>query len=143
LLDRAKHGVLALASPDGTPYAVPMSYGRDGEAIYFHSAAEGRKLDIARANPKAVLCVVEAGEVIKGPAPCETTLPYVSVLVFGLINEVLDPAAKMKGLRTICRAHGIEAPSDGEPGWAGFCRQAERTAVLRLVIEEISCKGRA
>ena len=30
---------------DGEPYIVPVSFGYDGEAVYFHTAPEGKKID--------------------------------------------------------------------------------------------------
>ncbi len=44
--------ILHLAlSDNGTPYALCMNFGYDGEAIYIHGALEGKKMDILKANP--------------------------------------------------------------------------------------------
>ena len=143
LLDRAPYGVLAMSSPDGQPYAVPMSFGRDGQKLYFHSAPEGRKLELIRTNPRAVLCVAECGPAIPADTACATTLPYRSALVFGLLREVSSPAEKAAGLAAVCRAHGIEPPGSGDPGWQAYWARAERTVVLALDIEQVTVKGRA
>ena len=34
------------------PYLVPVSYGYDGEALYFHTAREGQKIDCIGANSR-------------------------------------------------------------------------------------------
>lgn len=143
LLDRAPYGVLAMSSPDGQPYAIPMSFGRYGQKIYFHSAPEGRKLEIIRANPRAVLCVAESGPAIGGETACATTLPYRSALVFGSLREVSSPAEKAAGLAAVCRAHGIKTPAGGDPEWQAYWARAERTVVLALDIEQVTVKGRA
>ena len=50
--------VCHLALCDGDrPYVVPMSYGYDGDRLYFHCASEGRKLDVVRRNPNACFAV--------------------------------------------------------------------------------------
>ena len=35
---------------DGKPYIVPVSFGYDGEFIYFHTALEGMKIDFMTTN---------------------------------------------------------------------------------------------
>ena len=52
-LKEAEYITLALCS-DNKPYIVTISHGYDEEnnCIYFHSAREGKKIDIIRKNPK-------------------------------------------------------------------------------------------
>ena len=40
---------------DGEPYVVPVSFGYDGVALYFHTARDGRKIDFISANPRVCL----------------------------------------------------------------------------------------
>ena len=43
--------VCRLGLCDGNePYIVPICFGYDGQALYFHCAHEGRKIDIIRTN---------------------------------------------------------------------------------------------
>ena len=55
ILDTAKVLHLGLAV-DNEPYVVPMNYGYTMEegklVLYMHSALQGKKLDMMRANPK-------------------------------------------------------------------------------------------
>ncbi len=45
--------VCRLAMCDGSqPYIVPLSFGYDGSFLYFHTAREGRKIDIIKRNKK-------------------------------------------------------------------------------------------
>ena len=37
------------------PYVVPLSFGYDGNAVFFHTAKEGKKNDILSANPRVCL----------------------------------------------------------------------------------------
>ena len=84
VLKRATSGVLALSEKDGTPYAVPLSFVDDGNALYFHCAKEGRKLDVIAQNPRAAFCAVGRDDV----RPEAFTTRYESVTVFGKISIV-------------------------------------------------------
>jgi nitroimidazol reductase NimA-like FMN-containing flavoprotein (pyridoxamine 5'-phosphate oxidase superfamily) len=45
--------VCRLGLSDGEePYIVPLCFGYDGEALYVHSASDGRKIDILRKNSR-------------------------------------------------------------------------------------------
>jgi len=37
---------------EGLPYVVPLCFGYEKGALYFHSATVGRKLEILKKNPK-------------------------------------------------------------------------------------------
>lgn len=56
---------------EGKPYVVPLSYGyqlnEDGTlTLYFHSAKEGRKLDILRKNNLVCFEISREGELMMG-----------------------------------------------------------------------------
>ena len=76
VLERGTHGVLALMGDDGYPYALPISYAYKDGRIYFHSAAEGHKIDSIRRCGKASFTVVDLDEV----KPEEYTTVYRSVV---------------------------------------------------------------
>ena len=48
LIDRCTHGVMALSTGEDTPYCLPLSFVRVGDDLYFHCAAQGRKLELLR-----------------------------------------------------------------------------------------------
>jgi uncharacterized protein len=141
LVDRTAYGVLALAWPDGRPYAVPLNHGRDGETLYMHCATTGQKLDIISVNPQAVFCVSEMVELVTGKNPCDASARFASVLLYGRVRVVSDPTEKIHGLVAICQALGIKV-SDG-PGRESLAPRAEQTVVLALDIEHLSGKARA
>ena len=47
IMFKAKVCRLALTQ-DNTPYIVPVCFGYNSKVIYFHSAKEGKKIDIIR-----------------------------------------------------------------------------------------------
>ena len=105
VLLRGTGGVLALAGgPDEWPYAVPMSYAyRDG-IVTFHGAMEGHKHELIAANSNASFCVIDADEVV----PADYTTRYRSVICFGVIEVVDDPAEQEDwGIEDIVRISTI------------------------------------
>ena len=84
ILNRNTSGVLAVLSDNGYPYAVPLSYVYDGEALYFHCAKTGHKLDAITACDKVSFCVVDQDNVI----PEEYTTYFRSVILFGCASIV-------------------------------------------------------
>jgi hypothetical protein len=81
VLRRSGHGVLALADAD-RPYAVPMSFGYDGEAVYLQvgDPDDGEKADFLRPGATARLVVSEMRD---GTA-------WHSVVVTGTVDVVDD-----------------------------------------------------
>jgi hypothetical protein len=59
ILSEMTNGTLALCGSDGLPYAVPLSYVYAGDAIYFHSALDGHKIEVIKENPNTSFCVVK------------------------------------------------------------------------------------
>jgi nitroimidazol reductase NimA-like FMN-containing flavoprotein (pyridoxamine 5'-phosphate oxidase superfamily) len=94
ILRTRTHGVLALQSEDGYPYAVPISYVFSGGKIYFHCATSGHKIDLIQANEKVSFCVIDQDQVV----PEELTTYFRSVIVFGRAKIVEDEQEKKKAL---------------------------------------------
>ena len=66
-LNLLKHGTLCTASADGIPYGVPVNYYYDEEeqAVVFHRAVKGRKLDNIRTNSRVCFVVVGDERIIE------------------------------------------------------------------------------
>ena len=84
ILNRNTSGILAVLGDEGYPYAVPMSYVYDGEALYFHCAKNGHKLDAIKSYDKASFCVVDQDYVV----PQKYTTLFRSVIIFGRASVV-------------------------------------------------------
>ena len=71
ILDECKTCRIAMAD-EGSPYVVPLSfaYRFDGETLtlYFHSAKEGRKIEILRKNPAVCFEISSEGAPVFAPA---------------------------------------------------------------------------
>ena len=73
---------------EGSPYVVPLSYGYKilkGNVLelYFHSALEGRKIDVLKRNNKVCFEVSYEGEPVNSETPCNSGYYFASVIGFG------------------------------------------------------------
>lgn len=134
LLERGEYGVLSICGADGEPYAVPLSYCLLDNEIYFHSALEGRKLDILAVNSRASFCVVGATEIL----PVKFSTRYESVIVSGQVTEALD-AEKQRGLEGLVVKYSSSFLPQGLH-YIGV--QGAATRVFKLCIDAICGKAR-
>ena len=96
---------VALAK-DNVPYVIPMSFGYDGAAIYLHTAPEGKKVGYFLANPQVCFEFERNVELRRDPqSACKWTFGFESVIGYGAITEVVDPAEKEYALNEIMRQY--------------------------------------
>ncbi|MCM3629048.1 pyridoxamine 5'-phosphate oxidase family protein [Paenibacillus glycanilyticus] len=88
-LEQAKTGFLGLASGN-VPYVVPLNFVWKDNAIYFHVASEGRKIDMIEDNPEGCFTVSEEYGTITDPTPAHIDTAYMSVILYGTIEKVTD-----------------------------------------------------
>ena len=86
---------------DGTPYVVPLCFGYDNGALFFHSAKEGKKIEILRRNSRVCFEFDIAPEVHSGKTACAWGMKYRSVIGFGRALFVEDPKERRKALDVI------------------------------------------
>lgn len=88
---------------EGMPYLVPLSFGyqfvNDSTLeLYFHSAMEGRKLDILRRNNNVCFEMSCEGEPIHSEIPCNSGYYFSSIIGNGEVVFIQDLDAKRKAL---------------------------------------------
>ena len=91
---------------DRMPYVVPLNYGYEPGALYVHSAAEGRKIDILLRSPSVCFAVTLDAKVVPGEKPSTWTTHYESVIGWGKAKVLTDEAEKVKGLNILMRQYG-------------------------------------
>ncbi len=124
---------LALAAGD-EPYVVPLSYGYDGQSLYFHSARGGTKIDFIEKNPRACFNMVRDVTLVTHDTDgCKWTVSFESVMGFGAIEEVAPPVAKAAALNWIMRQY-----SDRD--WEFDAHVVKQTRVWKLHIESMTGK---
>lgn len=116
------------------PYIVPMNYGYSENALYFHSASEGRKIDLIRKNNKACFEIEYFSRIIDHELPCNWTMEYCSLIGTGTIEIITEVTEKKKGLDIIMSGFGRDSDNLYDD------RATERIVVLKLAIKEISAK---
>ena len=104
ILDSCKTASIAMI--DGSaPYVVPLNYGYemvDGKlTMYFHSAKEGRKIDILKNNNKVCFTTFSEGEPIFTETPCNSGYYYSSVIGEGTAEFIENPSEKKHALQKI------------------------------------------
>ena len=91
---------------DGQPYLVPLSFGYDGTAIYFHTAAEGRKIDFFLAGGTVCFECEHHVELRRDPQiACKWSMDYESVIGYGTLGELTVDADKSHALNLIMRQY--------------------------------------
>jgi uncharacterized protein len=115
------------------PYVVPLNYGyRDGR-FYFHSAREGRKIDILKNNDRVCIEVDIDSRIVRGDAPCRWAAKYRSVIGFGRARIVDDEVEKKAALDVIMAHYGGQGGEYDE-------KSLQRTCVIEVVIENMTGK---
>ena len=101
VLKQEPRGVLSVLGDDGYPYGVPMDhwYNEADGKLYFHGAKTGHKIDAMKRCDKVSYCVMDKGWRKEG----DWALNIRSVVVFGRLRPVDDPAKTAEICTNICR----------------------------------------
>lgn len=134
VLNKGEYGTLATIGENGYPYAVPVSYVYFDNAIYFHCAAQGSKLDNIRNNEMVSFCVVGNTKVLPGQFNTE----YESVVVFGRALEV-EGEDKKRVLLAIAEKYS----PDFKPEAVQYIDRAiNKTAIVKINIDKVTGKAK-
>ena len=112
---------------------VPVCFGYEGKALYFHAALEGRKIDIMKENDRACFEFDSNLEIVEGDEACDWGMRYRSVIGFGTTVFLHDPEQKRKALGIIMRQYS-EKTFRFPDSWV------ERTAVVKVAIDSMTGK---
>lgn len=83
-------------------YIVPVNFGYERNAIYFHSAVEGRKVELIKRNNK-VCFEIEADVGIEKTDKSNCSVKYRSVIGKGRAYILESNEEKLRGLKSIMR----------------------------------------
>ena len=121
-------------SADGQPYGVPVSYSYVDDALYFHSAMEGHKLENLAVDSRVSFCVVGKTEVL----PDKFGTRYESAIAFGKAIEV-DGDEKLRGLTELLKKCSPDYLKEGQ---LYIEATAVRTRVYKITIDSLTGKSR-
>lgn len=133
ILHAGKTGILAVLGDSGYPYAVPLNYNYDGDAIYLHCAKSGHKLDAIKRNSKVSFCVVDRDDIFQEKL---TTL-YRSVVIFGNA-EIIKDESEMR--RTVTELAEKYCPDFISEISAEVDSDFERLCMIKINIEHMTGK---
>ncbi len=133
VVDKCEWAVLAMQSPAGEPYALPLSIAAKDGLVYFHCAKNGFKTECLRHKP--AVCLVCVGETNRPPD--KFTTEYESAILRGIASEVTDEQEKIQALRLLCERHN---PANMPNFAKAIARSLDKTAVWKITLSEISGK---
>ena len=103
-------------SVDDQPYIVPLCFGYEPGVLYFHSAGEGKKLDMIEENQNVCFEFDVHVEILQADEACDWGMNYRSVIGFGRAEILEDVEKKRVGFDAIMRQYseGSYTYPDGE-----------------------------
>lgn len=138
ILDTAKVLHLGLCV-DNEPYVVPMNYGyiMEGETLvlYLHSAVQGKKLDMIRANPRVFFELDCDRMPFEGEKPCQYGLVYSSIMGRGTACIVEDVEEKIRAMTMLMKTQTGKDFSFND-------RLVSIVSVIRIDVTEYTAKHR-
>ncbi len=134
VLQTARRGVLAVHGDGGYPYAVPLNfvYDEESDAVFFHAAKEGHKLDAIRQNDK--VCFTAWNDGYKEPG--DWAWYVTSVVAFGRAYLVDDSQESDRFLRALAQKY-FPPEEDVEDE---MTRHAARVQMIAVRIEHMTGK---
>ena len=116
------------------PYIVPLNYGYKGNALYIHSAPEGRKMEILKLNNHVCFEIEYSSEIIREGKACDWGTRYRSLIGYGFAEIITDTEQKEEGL-DIIMSH------NGKLDTASYSNSlVESLVIIKIVIDSISGK---
>ncbi|QLH75178.1 MAG: pyridoxamine 5'-phosphate oxidase family protein [Methanomassiliicoccales archaeon] len=113
-------------------YIVPMNFGYGEGCLWFHSALEGRKVELIKRNGKATFEIdIDHGLVMDKVAD-KCTNHYVCVMGKGPIT-IVEGEEKMKGIRYLMAHYTSD-------NYKMTDRCAPKAHIFKLIIESMTCK---
>lgn len=134
LLENGECGILSMVTEDNSGYGIPLSFVWDKDSsIYVHCAPEGEKLRIIDSNNRVSFCVVGHTKVLSD----KFTTAYQSIVLRGTATYNVEADERMKALELILDKY---SPEDKEVGMKYAAKSFDRTAIIRIDIDEFSGK---
>lgn len=120
-------------SENNSPYIVPVCFGYEDNCLYFHSAIEGKKIEIIKKNNNICFEFDIYDGLLKSENPCDWDIKYSSVIGFGKASIVHDFDEKIKALNIIIE-HYSDNPYDFQK------KNIDNVTIIRIDIENITGK---
>lgn len=121
-------------SENKVPYIVPMNFGYKDNCLYFHSAREGKKIDMIRRNNNVCFEFDVDNEIVKGEDPCGWSMNYYSIIGFGKAYLLEGFEEKRRALDTIMEHYS------GKSSFEYPEEAVNNAAIIKVEIESMTGK---
>ena len=119
---------------ENEPYIVPVSFGYDGTSLFFHTAASGKKIEFLEVNNRVCFEFDRNVRLQTDPeTSCKWTFLYESVIGYGRVSELTDPAEKTRGLDQVMRHYSARQ-------WEFNASVLAKTRVWQILIDSVAGK---
>ncbi|MCJ7623552.1 MAG: pyridoxamine 5'-phosphate oxidase family protein [Anaerolineaceae bacterium] len=95
-------------SVDDQPYVIPVSYGYQDNALYFHSGPKGKKLELLKENPRVGFSIEHQVELKEAKSACKYSMLYASVIGKGRAHLLESIEEKSRGLDIVVKHYNAE-----------------------------------
>lgn len=122
---------------ENIPYIVTMNFGYTGgerKKLFFHSAGQGRKIDIIRKNSHACFEMDTDHNLTGGREACDFSMKYSSVVGWGDIYIISDDKERREGLNAIMKHYSNRTEFNYKQD------VFDKTTILRLEIKTMTGK---
>ncbi len=116
------------------PYIIPVNFVVKNKYLYFHSATEGKKIEILRKNSNVCFEMDIHTEIVKGKSPCVWGMKYLSVIGFGRAFFIDNSNEKKKVLNMLMEKYA------GEGDYVYAEEALQKMIVIGVIIEKITGK---
>lgn len=126
-------------SDGGSPFVVPMTYGRRGDTVYLHGAPGNHTLRVLAGGTPACLTVTLLDGLVLSRAAVHHSMNFRTVILFGTARPVEDAEEKLAALESVIE-HAV-------PGRSAHARspspeELRTTLVVAFPVGEGSAKVR-
>ena len=139
ILKNGRYATIGLSKAD-EPYVVTLSYAYDpGEnALFFHCAKEGRKIDYIKSNPRACATIIEDGGFDSGS--CEHS--YRSVVLSGTMLLIEDRTEIDRGIRLLIEQQEKKDQAHFFAKLKAGNKSYDNLQMLKMTVESMTGKAR-
>jgi len=120
-------------SEDNRPYIVPLCFGYKDNTLYFHSAREGKKLDILRKNTNVCFEFDIDHKIVEAEKACKWGMEYQSVIGYGNASVINDPESKRRAFNIIMQHYSGSSFTYAEAA-------LKNTVIIKVEIESMRGK---
>jgi nitroimidazol reductase NimA-like FMN-containing flavoprotein (pyridoxamine 5'-phosphate oxidase superfamily) len=120
-------------SGDNEPYIIPMCFGFKDGILFFHSAQEGKKIEILKKNNKVCFEMDVDTELVEGEKGCDWGIKYSSVIGFGKAAFVENIEEKRNGLHILLKHYSDKKYEFSE-------ESLKQVAIIKIQVESLTGK---